>query len=339
MKALAKGGDLWQRLAALRRCILLLMLNLIRRSPSCLAALAVTVAGTVAGAQETPRTEYQLRVALAQRSPHIEGVVHVRFTNTSRRPLEEVVLVRFAERFALPDPEVDDFNRPFVYPYLDFDPGRMDIVDVRDDNRLVPWEVVRAPGIDEGVLLRARIARLLPGAQRTVTVRFRTVVPERFGPFGRFENQLTLTGGWYPYLPRLDASGTWRVDEPPPMADFDVHVRLPRGLEIVINGQHFSRGTEIAAARVEQVPYIALVAAPEWERREATAGSTRIVLLQRPPRRAQRLSLQPKPADAILAMVQAVVADSAVPGARPVDFGIVFEGAGCIGEMTKINIG
>lgn len=292
-------------------------MNVRRVARHLICLLALGASANLAAGAEPGRSAYQLRVNLAQTSPQIDGVVHIRFTNTGNRPLEEAVLMRFPERFALPDIGVDDFNRPFIYPYLDFDPGRMDVVDVRDDTRAAQWEVVRAPTVPDGVLMRVRIARLLPGASRTLTVRFRTVVPERFGPFGRFENQLTLAGGWYPYLPRLDADGTWRIDEPPPLADFDLHMRVPRGLEVVVNGQEFARGRDVVATPISAVPFVSVIATPEWERHEMTVGATRVVLLQRPLRRVQRISIQPKPSEAILEMVRDLLERSPHPQQRP----------------------
>lgn len=289
----------------------------------CLLALIAGGAHAAAASLDGVRSAYQVRVALALAAPQIDGVVHIRFENTSQRPLEEAVLLRFAERFATPDAEVDDFNRPFIYPYLDFDPGRMDILDIRDDTRPATWDVIQAPGVPAGVLVRVPIARLLPGQQRTLTVRFRTVVPERFGPFGRFEDQLTLSGGWYPYLPRLAPDGIWRVDEPPPRADFDVNLRVPRGLELLVNGQVFHRGRDVVATTVADAPYVSLVATPEWQRSETTAGATRVILLQRPPRRAHRISIQPTPAEAILAAVRDVLEHSPVPSQRPRELMIV----------------
>jgi hypothetical protein len=247
---------------------------------------------------------YQLRVTVSLSPPQIDGVVHVRFENRSSRTLEEAIFVLFPQRFATPDPGVDDFNRRFIYPYLDFDPGWIEILDVRDDGRAAVWEPIRRPPAPDGTLLRARIARLPPGKVRTLTLRFRTTVPLRFGSFGHYGRQLTLAGGWYPFLVRLDADGTWRTDEPPPPADFDVHLRVPAGLEVVVNGRHFGRGHPVISTSVSEAHHVSLIAAPEFIRDELEVDGTQLVLLRRPRRWTHRVSLEPPPDEILRATLR-----------------------------------
>lgn len=251
---------------------------------------------------------YQLRATLSLAPPLIDGVVHVRLENRSSRALEEAVFVLFPQRFAIPDPGVDDFNRRFIYPHLDFDPGWIEILDVRDDGRAASREPVRHPSVPDGTLLRVRIARLPPGQKRTLTVRFRTAVPLRFGSFGHYDRQLTLAGGWYPFLAPLGRDGTWCTDEPPPPADHDVHLRVPAGLEVVVNGRHFGRGHPIINTRVTQARYVSLVAAPLFLREEIEVDGTRLTLLRRPRRWTYRVSLEPSPDEIVRETLRTTVA-------------------------------
>jgi hypothetical protein len=71
-----------------------------------------------------------------------------------------------------------------------------------------------------------------------------------------------------------------------------------------------------------QIPFVSLVAAPNWERHETTAGPTRVVLYQRPARHAHRISVQDSPTATILEMVRDVLASSA-PTQRPATLVIV----------------
>jgi len=237
----------------------------------------------------------------------VDGTVHVSFTNGSRRTLEEAIFILFPNRFTFPDEGVNDFNRAYVYPEKDFDPGWMEILDARDAGRLVPVERVRHPNLPDGTVVRVRIARLLSGQTRTITLRFRTFVPYRFGTFGVFEDQLTLVGGWYPYLAPLDDEGTWRVEEPPPLADFDVHLRVPTGLELLLNGQHFERGQRFVAATVSEVRYLSLIAAPVLIREETHVDGTRVMFFRRPSHLAQRISLEPPPSEIMLSTLRDVL--------------------------------
>src|SRR5512139_70592 len=139
--------------------------------------LAILVWSGHAGAGAEPAASplaYQIRASLSRSAPHVDGTVHVSFTNRSRRTLEEAIFLLFPNRFTLPDPGVNDFNRPYVYPEEEFDPGWMEILDARDGGRLAPVERVRHPNLPDGTVVRVRIARLPPGQTRTLTLRFRT---------------------------------------------------------------------------------------------------------------------------------------------------------------------
>jgi len=83
----------------------------------------------------------------------------------------------------------------------------MEVLDARDAETAVPVELAPQPTAPDGCMARLPIAPLVPGATRTLTLRFHTVVPHRFGTFGVFDDQLTVNGGWYPYLAALDATG------------------------------------------------------------------------------------------------------------------------------------
>src|SRR6185295_20238395 len=95
----------------------------------------------------------------------------------------------FANRFALPDERVDDFNRPFIYPDETFDAGWTKIVDARDGDAAATIEPASSSHVPSGCLVRMPIAALAPGATRTLTLRFETHVPRRFGTFGIFDDQ------------------------------------------------------------------------------------------------------------------------------------------------------
>ena len=277
---------------------------------SCLASAAV--AGPV-----TLRPQYHLRVSVALRPPQIEGTLDVVFTNHSRRTLEDAVFFLFPNRFSEPGEGVNDFNRPFVYPEEDFEPGSMEILEVRDAGVAVPAMALSKPGVPPGCLVRVAIASLPPGATRHLRLRFRTLVPQRFGAFGEFDRQLTLVGGWYPYLAALDPDGTWQVATPPPLADFEVELLAQRDLAMVLNGSFLRGGGPAKRAVLPSVHYLSLVVAPELLRSEIAADGTRIVFFHRPARRAFRLGSEPDPVELMLATLRDIVVQRPRPVPEP----------------------
>lgn len=281
-----------------------------RLSVVAIAACTALLLGGPAPAVEpvSPHPRYRLQASLSLTAPQIDGTVDVTLTNSSIAMLHEVVFFLFPNRFSIPDTGINDFNRPFVYPQEDFAPGAMSILAAADAGASVPIETMRRGNLPDGCVVRLPIAPLAPGATRTITLRFQTVVPYRFGAFGTFEDQLTAIGGWYPYLAALDADGTWRLDAPPALAEFDVTLTVPLGLDVLLNGNYFSN-RPFLHLHLDAVHYLALVAAPRLLRTETRVGGTPIVLWQREPtHRTSRVSVEPSPTQILLTTLEDIVA-------------------------------
>ena len=274
--------------------------------------LAVPPAATRVHADGLP--VYRVQASLQLNPPQVDGTVEVSFTNHSTRTLTEAVVFLFPNRFATPDEGINDFNRPFVYPEQEFNPGSMALLEARDGPRLAPVEPLRAADVPDGCAVRVVIAPLAPGDARTLTLHFRTAVPYRFGAFGVFEDQLTLVGGWHPYLAALGRDGSWDVNAAPALADFAVQLALDRPLDVVLNGVHREQQRTVTA-RLAAVHYLSLLAAPRFVRTDSDAAGTHVVLLQRPARRTSRISPDAEPTDNLLAALRAIVKEH--PAALP----------------------
>jgi len=272
-----------------------------------LAWLVVASASVAVSAGDTPRARYQIGARVSLEAPQVDGTVRVAFTNTSTRTLEEAVFVLFPNRFAAPDEGINDFNRPYVYPHEDFVPGGMELLEARDDDRVARVELLRYGDLADGMIARVRIARLLPGRTRVLTLRFRAVVPYRFGTFGLFDDQLTLNGGWYPYLASLDRDGRWSLAGAPPQADFDLQLETAQPLDLVLNGRYFSSAERLFTAAIPAVRYLSLVAAPELIREQIDADGTRITYFRRPGPLSSRISPEPSPSEQILTTVREIL--------------------------------
>ena len=172
------------------------------RSPlaSLLALFVCFALALPADAAEQTLPLYRVNAHLSLEEPHVTGTVEVTFTNHSDATLTEAVFLLFPNRFAHPafDRAVNDFNRPYVYPSQDFDPGGMELVGVLEESFPARIDQRQLEESATGVVTRVAINPMKPGDSRTLTVRFRTRVPERFRSFGKFEDRLTLVGGWYP---------------------------------------------------------------------------------------------------------------------------------------------
>src|SRR5512135_1069469 len=118
--------------------------------------------------------QYRLRASVSLTAPQVDGTVEVAFTNTSGQTLHDAVFFLFPNRFSVPDAGVNDFNRPFIYPEEDFDPGGLRVLEAREGDALTTVETVPCAGLPDGTVARVPIAPLQPGAVRKITLRFQT---------------------------------------------------------------------------------------------------------------------------------------------------------------------
>ncbi len=237
-------------------------------APLFLLTLAAAVAPLPAPAAEPnapAAVRYVIDAVISSESATVVGSIQIELRNPSSTDLHEAVFLLYPNRFSRPDEQVDDVNRAYVYPREQFEPGRIEILSIDG----APIEVA-----DEATSMRVPIAPLPPGQTRTLTVAFRTSIPYRFGSFGHYEKQLTLNGGWHPYLAALDAEGRWRTELPPPTADFNVTLRRAEPLELVAAGEYFERGTEPATVSATGRHYLSVVAAPDFVHDRIELGET-----------------------------------------------------------------
>ena len=288
-----------------------------------LAALAMGLLPSVAPpARAGTLPAYRLQASVQVSPPQVSGSVDVSFVNHSSRTLTEAVVFLFPNRFAVADEGVDDFNRPFIYPEQDFDPATMQLIDVRDAGRPTSVAPLHATAVPDGCVMRIAIAPLAPGGSRTLSMRFRTIVPYRFGSFGSFDSQLTLIGGWYPYLAAIDAEGDWQVNAAPPLADFILDLTMDSPGDVVLNGNYFHQAREVTA-RISGVHYVSLIAAPQMLRKDSDAAGTHVILLRQPPRFTSRISPEPAPETILLAAVRDMVEHRPAGVPAPTDLVVV----------------
>lgn len=277
-----------------------------RRRTFLLAAASIALSASAApGAQIALRPQYEIRATVSLDPPVVEGTVTVLFTNHSNRTLTEVAVMLFPNRFTQ-EGDIDDLARPMIHPREEFVPGGKTLHLVRDGDRtpMAPPQTASAGD----TVVRIPITALEPAATRRMQFDFRTKVPHRFGGFGEFDRQITLLGGWHPYLAALDDDGTWLVDDPPPVADFRVTLTPAETMHIVSSG-HLGTGDAPLHVFAPAVPYVSLVAAPRLLRATRRIGDTTVTLLVRPKRFSHRVVVGLDEPGLILATLERVLAE------------------------------
>jgi hypothetical protein len=204
------------------------------------AGVAHAGAARATSGAAAPATLYALDATLDPAARAIAGTVDVRVTNSARTPLVDVVLVLYPNRFSGPEPALTDLTRPYAYPHEELVQGGMTIdrLELRHGDE-PPQRLVatRSEAIAEwhSTLLRVTLpTALAPGEAAAVRVGFRTVVPERYGPFGVSGGTIVALGGWYPLLAARDDAGAWIAapDLGPATVTGTVHV--PAGYTVVV---------------------------------------------------------------------------------------------------------
>lgn len=148
--------------------------------------------------------------------------VAVTVTQTLTSSAGDVPIVLAAERYRhipddlLPSAEVELFNGSF-------DAGGFDDLEITIDGRRCEPRIETRP---EGEAIA-----WCDGPARLVEIEASLDVPDRYGPFSRHASQLTLGGGWYPYVARPDA--------PAPAGAVDVKVSVPAERGAVIADKWF----------------------------------------------------------------------------------------------------
>jgi len=272
-----------------------------------LAVLALCAAAPAPAAPVLLRPQYTVTATLHPAAPQIDGTVVVAFTNRSPRTLEEAVFLLFPNRFSQPDDGLNDFTRPLVYPNEVFEPGGLELGEVLDGATPTHASPLPVGTLPSGTFVSVPIAPLPPGASRTLTLRFRTTIPPRYGTFGVVGDQLTALGGWYPSLLPLDAAGLWTIDATPPLADFDVTLTPADGLDLILNGRWIPAGTPLLHATVPAVHYLTLIGAPRFAVATADAGGVPIRYLYRPHPWGMRVSFGPPLPEIVVDTLRSIV--------------------------------
>lgn len=290
------------------------------------AAAAEPAGGTASGGPPpaTDPIHYTIEAVLDPDACTISGVVEIGLVNDAHAALEEVALVLYPNRFAHEDPGINDLNRPYVYPRETFVAGGITVEHIEvaraetgTDSRPfgpLPASALRTEPIDgwADTLLHARLpAPLAPGERARLRAAFRTVLPERYGPFGIAEDRVTALAGWFPFLPALAPDGAWNAALPGRLARVDGQLRAPSAYTVMVGADACPAGHDgtcpIDLAPAPGPPGPALLASTDYRSDHRNAGSDSIALLELPTRRAFALPPRPPHAQELLDALERIV--------------------------------
>ncbi|MBI3766866.1 MAG: hypothetical protein HY271_00050 [Deltaproteobacteria bacterium] len=235
-------------------------------------------------------SHYTIDATLDPGARTIAGTVEIRLTNAGRAPLDEIGLVLYPNRFSRLEPGINDLARTYVYPREELVPGDMTLVGVElrhgdaSSTALVDTRTEAIAGWP-GTLLRVRLpTALTSGATATLRVRFRTRLPERYGPFGITDGTVVALAGWYPLVAARDEHGAWEPPSAPEPSAVDGVLHAPAGYTVVAGG---SIGTAAGDVAVPLAGGSGLLAGARYRRHERAVDGASLVFLELPGRHAR----------------------------------------------------
>lgn len=233
-----------------------------------LAFMAHLSAGSWAhAAEQVADCRVEARLSFSESLSTLYGEASVHLVNQGVNPIKEVPIYIFPRRLASIPPGLDDVVMPRVYPD-GFDPGDLVVETVRTPEGAELTTNTGWPG-----LLRVTLPQVAaPGERVSLVVRYRVVIPERYGPFGRVGDRVTLDGGFLPRSAPQTADG-FQERSPPGRIDFALSLRVEGEgtLRGFINGRDVRLRGEPVLVRGQGEDRVSLVLAPSF--RESSSSS------------------------------------------------------------------
>ncbi|HCP46249.1 MAG TPA: hypothetical protein DIU15_09415, partial [Deltaproteobacteria bacterium] len=158
----------------------------------------------------------------------IQGSFSLLLESQSEQDLGEILMFVYPELYGA-EPELSDILAERVHPRgSERASQRIDSLKVRVQGQSsvsADGEFVWIGGVP---LLRiVNVGPLPTGTTVELSASFETHVPERYGPFGRVGDVLTINGGLAPLPVQRDPQGNWLIDAPPAPLRRSVHLEIP----------------------------------------------------------------------------------------------------------------
>ncbi|MDC4228087.1 MAG: BamA/TamA family outer membrane protein [Candidatus Manganitrophus sp.] len=222
--------------------------------------------------------EYDIVAAYSEEEHRIYGSEKISFTNDGDEPLSELYLFLYPNLYLERDPDIDQNLYKRAYP-VDFNPGEQIITSIQDlKGQNLPYfpELFK-----KRILMKIRLPTPIPPGRRfEFLVHFITVIPEKYGIFGRNRDLVSLQGGWHPYLPPF-SKGNWDFLLPPPVSRFQIRFTLNEHFDLLasapleIESQEGSDTTYLMKA--DRLPYFSLSIGKTLAKKEKKIGEVDLV--------------------------------------------------------------
>ncbi len=199
--------------------------------------LGVLFSGTVFA----KNTLYEIVADYEDENHEIVGDERITFFNQSAKPVTALYLFLYPNLYRGKHPDLDISFYRKAYPVA-FNPGGVDIISIQDmAQQTLSFFPVR---YERSIIIKVVPEKpILPQQKFQFSVHFRTKIPEKWGPFSHYAGLTVLQGGWHPYLVNFE-KGEWRFHDSPQKSDYDVQLRLKKGLLLIASSPPSLQGIE-----------------------------------------------------------------------------------------------
>lgn len=175
-------------------------------------------------------TRYEIVADYEDEEHEIVGDERITFFNQSAKPVTALYLFLYPNLYRGKHPDLDVSFYRKAYPVA-FNPGGVEIISIQDmAQQTLPFFPVR---YERSIIIKVVPEKpVLPQHTFQFSVRFRTKIPEKWGPFSHYKNLTVLQGGWHPYLANFE-KGEWRFHDSPQKSDYHIQLRLKKDLLLI----------------------------------------------------------------------------------------------------------
>ncbi len=174
--------------------------------------------------------KYQIDAVYHQNKQEITGHEKVTFYNDSHQAVSELYLFLYPNLYRRKHPDLDTRFYRKAYP-INFNSAGIDIHSIEDaSGTTLPF--FPNPYQNSIIIKVTPSQPILPQEAFDFLIRFTTKIPQKWGPFGYYEDLAALQGGWHPFLANF-VNGEWTFHDPPEDSHFQVLLDIKSTLQAI----------------------------------------------------------------------------------------------------------
>lgn len=186
-------------------------------------------------------SQYNIVATYDDKTHHIEGLEEITFSNNSPEAVSEVYLFLYPNLYRNKHPDLGNNFYRKAYPVA-FNPGGTDILFIKDAQGIT-MPFFPQPYHSSIIIKVVFPSPIPPFEQSHLSVKFRTKIPQKWGPFGYFDDLVALQGGWHPYLANV-VNGKWEFHDAPQKSQYRLHLTLNKDFHVIGSTPPIEKGLQ-----------------------------------------------------------------------------------------------